>query len=290
MLKNLCKSVLRKCFWGFLRYFLSDRQYIKLRYWLELDRLPNLEHPTRFTEKIQFLKLHQCSDLRRLIANRVTVRDYVEEKVGASYLIPLMGTFEGITPNDWQRLPAQFVLKANHGCGMVRIVRDKTKENYAEVYQQTEKWKRTNYANFGRERVYEGLPRTIVAEKLLLNVTQSIPEDYKFFCFDGRVEIMQIDFDRFGKQKRNLYDRNFNQLEATLLYPRYDGEVEKPPNLEQAIEVAETLSSELNFVRVDLYLLDDTIYFGELTNFPGNGFVPFKPESMEYKAGALLKL
>src|SRR5680860_142674 len=131
MLKNLCKSVLRKCFWGFLRYFLSDRQYIKLRYWLELDRLPNLEHPTRFTEKIQFLKLHQCSDLRRLIANRVTVRDYVEEKVGASYLIPLMGTFEGITPNDWQRLPAQFVLKANHGCGMVRIVRDKTKENYA---------------------------------------------------------------------------------------------------------------------------------------------------------------
>jgi len=75
-----------------------------------------------------------------------------------------------------------------------------------------------------------------------------------------------------------------------LLFPNYEGEVEKPEDLEKAIEVAEVLASDLNFVRVDLYLLEDHIYFGELTNYPGNGFIPFEPEAMEYKIGSLLEL
>lgn len=290
MINQFTKPILRKLFWGGLRHFLSDKQYAKIRYWLELDRIPDIENPQRFTEKIQHIKLYDRTPLRQKIADRTQVRHYVAQKAEEEYLIPLIGVYDKLTAEVWQTLPNQFVLKANHGCGMLKIVFDKDEEDYEEVRKLTERWKKFDYAAFGREWAYRDVPRTIVAEELLLDSSRSIPNDYKFFCFNGRVEIIQIDFDRFSNQKRNLYDRDFNQLNTTLLYPNYKGEVSKPENLHEAITVAENLSSELNFVRVDLYLLNNRIYFGELTNYPGNGFVAFQPPAKEYEVGSLLEL
>lgn len=289
-MKKIAKYLLRKLFWGLFRHPMSDETYLKFRYWLELDKWPNLENPQKFTEKIQYLKLYEQSELRKKAANRTEVRTYVEEKIGSDHLIPLIGIYEELTPEIWDSLPDQFVLKANHGSAMLKIVIDKNQENYDEVYHQTERWKGFDYAQFGRERVYEGIPRTIVTEELLLDSNQSIPADYKFFCFHGRVEIIQVDVDRFNNQKRKLLDRDFNEIDATILHPRYEQELKRPANLDEAIEIAEKLSADFNFIRVDLYLLENQIYFGELTNYPGNGFQPFQPEPMEYKVGALLEL
>lgn len=269
---------------------MSDESYLKFRYWLELDEWPDLEKPQKFTEKIQYLKLHEQSGLRKKVANRTEVRSFVKEKIGSDYLIPLIGIYKELTPDIWNSLPGQFVLKANHGSAMLKIVYDKTQVNYDEVYNQTEKWKDFDYAQFGRERVYEGIPRTIVAEELLLDSNLTIPADYKFFCFDGHVEIIQVDIDRFNNQKRKLLDRDFNEIDATILHPKYEEQLVRPENLDEAIKIAEKLSADFNFIRVDLYLLENQIYFGELTNYPGNGFQPFQPESMEYKVGALLEL
>jgi hypothetical protein len=250
----------------------------------------DLENPQHFTEKIQYIKLYDRTELRKTFADRLKARTYVSDKIGSSCLIPLLGTFDELTEDAWEALPRQFVLKANHGSGMLHIVYDKSDENYHDIHQQTEIWKSSDYEKFGREWAYKGLPRTIVTERLLLDSTGRIPKDYKFFCFNGRVKIIQIDFDRFGDQKRNLYDRDFNQIDATLLYPKYLGQVKKPAHLEKAIQMAEELAAEVNFVRVDLYLVEDQIYFGELTNYPGNGFYKFEPEEMEYKVGDMLTL
>lgn len=290
MIKKFYKKVLTKLFWGLFRFFLNDRQYARFRYWLELDERPNLEQPKKFTEKIQYLKLHERTELRKVLANRTKVRELVARRVGEEHLVPLIGVYDELKEDLWRQLPNQFVLKANHGCGMLAIIRDKQNESYQKVRRKTRRWKRTNYAAFGREWAYRGLPRTIVAEQLLLDSKGSIPKDYKFFCFHGKVEVIQIDFDRFGNQRRNLYDRRFNRLQARLLYPPYSGSVSEPENLQEAISLAETLSRGLSFVRVDLYLMEDQIYLGEMTNYPGNGFIPFEPERMEYKMGKLLKL
>lgn len=290
MLKNGFKWLLKKLFWGVLRHFLTDKLYAKFRYRLELDQSLNLNNPKKFTEKIQYIKLFQYDKLRRKIADRTGVRGYVRQKNADRYLIPLIGTYDELTPKVWQSLPDQFVLKANHGCGMLHISRKKNNEKYAEIYHQTEKWKKFDYAKFGREWAYKDIPRTIVAEKLLLNPSGNIPKDYKFFCFDGRVELIQVDFDRFGQQRRNLYDRDFNQIEGTLLYPNYTEPVKRPRQWDKAITLAEILSEDFNFIRVDLYLMRNHIYFGELTNYPGAGFVPFNPETLELKMGSLLTL
>ncbi len=241
-------------------------------------------------KKFNTLNYTTESRCAKKIADRTRVRDYVAKKIGDQHLIPFIGVYEKLTTDIWKSLPRQFVLKANHGCGMLKIVHQKEEHDFEGIHRQTEKWQNFDYAQFGREWAYKDIPRTIVAEELLLDDDGSIPNDYKFFCFNGRVEIIQIDFDRFGTQRRNLFDRNFNPLDATLLYPNYEGDVEKPDRLNEAITIAEKLSSELNFVRVDLYLLGDRIYFGELTNYPGNGFVPFRPLAKEYEIGALLDL
>ncbi len=284
------KFILSKLFWGLFRHFLSDEQYARFRYWLEFDKSLNLENPRTFSEKIQYIKLYERTELRKLIADRMKVREFVMERVGDDHLIPLIGNYEELTRDVWKELPSQFVLKANHGCGMLEIVRKKNNAKYDKIYRETEEWKRTDYSRIGREWVYKDLPRTILAEQLLLNSNNSIPEDYKFFCFHGQVKIIQIDFNRFGDQRRNLYDRNFNRVDATLLYPNYDQPVNKPDNLKQAIEIAETLSGDFNFIRVDLYLMGNNIYFGELTNYPGNGFVDFSPESVAKQIGSYLSL
>ncbi|MDZ7721158.1 MAG: ATP-grasp fold amidoligase family protein [Balneolaceae bacterium] len=286
----MVKYLLRKLFWGFFRHLLPDELYLKIRYWIELDEWPDLNQPRKFTEKIQYLKLHEQSGVRKKVANRTTAREYVKEKVGRDYLIPLIGIYDELTREIWDSLPNQFVLKANHGSAMLKIVFDKSQEEYHDLYHQTEKWKKFDYAEFGRERVYDGIPRTIVAEKLLLDKDGSIPPDYKFFCFHGRVEIIQVDIDRFNNQKRKLVDRDFTEIKATILHPKYKEDLECPENLDEAIDLAEKLSADFNFIRVDLYLLENKIYVGELTNYPGNGFQPFQPESMEYKVGDLLQL
>lgn len=290
MLKKILKTVFRKIFWGGLRHVLSDLQYAKMRYWLEIDRPLNLKNPKRFTEKIQYIKLFERTNQRQQVADRTEVRKYVSQKAGEDYLIPLIGVFDELTSEVWESLPSQFVLKANHGCGMLQIVRNKNQADFNKVREKTKTWQNTDYYRFGREWVYKELPKTLVVEKLILDASGTIPSDYKFFCFDGRVEVIQVDTGRFEDQKRNLYDRNFKRLEAELLYPNFEGRQDKPALLEVAIEVAEKLSSEFNFIRVDLYVLENHVYFGELTNYPGNGFIPFKPEEMEVKMGSLLNL
>lgn len=287
---RLFKKLISKLFWGFFRHFLSDRLYTKVRYWLEVDKKLHLNDPRRFTEKIQHIKLFDQRAIRKLFANRVAVRDYVADKIGDEHLIPLIGNYDELSRDIWEDLPDQFVLKANHGSGMVEIVKEKKNAGYEKVSAITKEWQQTNYYKFGREWAYKNLPRTIVAEKLLLNSRDTIPEDYKFFCFGGKVELIQIDRARFDEHKQNLFDRNFNRIDGMLLSPPYSGPIPKPELLDPAIKLAEILSDGINFIRVDLYLFGDNIYFGEMTNYPLNGFVPFKPEELEQKMGSLIKL
>jgi hypothetical protein len=282
--------IAQKLFWAGLHRLLTDRQYARFRYRFETGRPLNLDSPKAFTEKIQYLKLYNRNELRRRVANRLTAREYVAEKAGSEYLIPLHLVTQTFTERDWDALPDQFVLKANHGCGMVELVTDKNSHNFDDLRETTRKWQGYDYASFGREWVYRGVPRTIIAEELLLNRHDEIPKDYKFFCFHGKVEMIKVNIGQFENQRRNLYDRNFNLLEAEGLYPNQTRDLKKPKNLAKMIDVAETLSEEFNFIRVDLYSIDEKIYFGELTNFPGNGFIPFRPDSFDFELGKRLHL
>jgi hypothetical protein len=282
--------IAKKLFWGLFRHFLSDKNYARVRYKLERGFFPDLENPERLTEKIQQLKLFDRNPLRQQAADRIKMREYVQEKVSSEYLIPVLGVYNTLEKYDWDRLPDQFILKANHGCGFVKIIRDKASENFEDIKQLTKEWQNQDYSKLGREWVYKDLPRSIIAEELLLSDSGEIPHDFKFTCIHGRVEFVQVDVGRFNNQKRNLYDREFNQLDVKLLYPQYEGEIEQPAQWDDAVQLSEKLASDFDFIRVDLYLVHDKIFVGELTNFPGSGFIGFDPDEFDKKIGRKLSL
>lgn len=282
--------LLRKLFWGFLRHFLSDRQYIRFRYRLELGRWPDLEKPKRFSEKIQWLKLNDRSPIRKKVADRLGMRDYVAETIGEEHLIPLIGTFPQLTREVWDELPDQFVIKASHGSGYIRIIRHKPEASFDELKNETENWLSEDYADLGREWVYRDENRFLIVEKLLLDSDDEPPADYKYFCFHGRAELIQIDLDRFSQHRQNFYDRDFKRLQIRQIYLSRDEDPPKPGRWVEGIELAEELSKPFNFLRVDLYLMKDQVYVGELTNFPHSGFAGFQPEEADLFYGEKLHL
>ena len=286
----MIKWLLNKIFWGGFRHILSDRQYARVRYWLIHGTLPNIENPMRLSEKIQYLKLYERTSLRKYVADRINVRDYVKDKVGEEVLIPQIAVLKKLNRSDWDALPEKFALKGSHGSGFIRIVTDKSRENFNEVFAETERWLSTDYYKFGREWVYKGLDRYLIIEELLLDNSGKIPSDYKFYCFDGDVKLIQVDLNRFAGQNRFLFDRSFESIDASLYYPKGEQMPDKPSQLDEAVHIAEKLSKEFNFIRVDLYLPTGKIYFGELTNYPANGFQVFEPESFELELGSYLKL
>lgn len=282
--------LLNKIFWGGFRHILTDRQYARIRYCLIHGHFPNIENPVYLSEKIQYLKLYERTVLRKCVADRMLVRDFVKERVGEIHLIPQIAVFKKLNRSEWDSLPQKFVLKASHGSGFIRIVKDKTGEKFEEILAETDQWLSTDYYKFGREWVYKGLERVLIAEELLLDESGNVPSDYKFYCFDGKVKLIQVDIDRFNGQKRFLFNRSFEPLDATLYYPAGENSPDKPRELDDAIRIAEQLSEEFNFIRVDLYVMAGRIFFGEMTNYPANGFQVFEPESYEIEMGNHLKL
>ncbi|MCR9944550.1 ATP-grasp fold amidoligase family protein [Vibrio owensii] len=266
--------------------FIPDSLYSKTKFAIYHKKLPR-KVASNFSEKLLQKKCGRMPEservLRELVSDRWEVRQYIESKNSNVTLIPSLWHGELLTQDVWDSLPVRFVIKARHGSQMVLIV-DKKKHSYDEVFSLTEEWKRQNYYLLGREWVYKNTPRHLVVEQFI-TFNSEVPPDYKFFCFNGRVELVQVDLDRFNGHSRNMYDPFFNKLPIKLQYP-IGNDISKPKLFEKAVEIAQDLSKDFDFIRVDLYLLDDVIYFGELTNFPGNGLETFTPHSYDSELGS----
>jgi len=254
----------------------------------KLKYIPNFKNPKSLNEKLNFIKLNKTSyDLRCLVVDRIKVRDYVLQKTSECTLINNLWVGVNFENDIWESLPNKFAIKANHGSGMVRVV-DKEKDTFLEIENLCTVWLNKDYASRGREWFYSDLEKFLIVEEFL-EFNDDVPPDYKFFCMNGKVEMVQVDLDRFKGHVRNLYDKNFKRIDGQLCYPQgYD--IDEPKMFKEAIILSEKLSQDFDFIRVDLYLMEDKIYFGELTNIPGNGIEAFKPRSLDYKLGSKLEL
>lgn len=241
--------------------------------------LPSFRKPTTLNEKVNAIKLYSRYELRALVVDRVKVREYVKSLSPDCELIPIVWTGKKLSTEDFKKLPPKFVVKANHGSGMVKLC-TKSQVNVDSLNAIFEEWLNIDYSSLGREWFYRDVDRLIIIEEML-NFSGDTPPDYKFFATRGNVFLVQLDLDRFKGHKRNVYDRDFNLLDIKI--KRNNGPLlEKPSVYNRAREIAEQLSVDFDFIRVDLYLIDDKVYFGELTNVPGNGFEKIYPKKADY--------
>jgi hypothetical protein len=166
-----------------LGYLIPDRQFLYLAYFLKFGRLLRLNNPIYYTEKIQWLKLHQTEKIFSQLADKYAVRAYIEEKIGAHVLIPQYRHGENPEDIPFDSLPDAFVIKCNHGSGYNIIVQNKHEIDRITVKKQLHAWLAIDFRKAWRELQYKDIKKLIVIEQLLIEEGDKIARDYKIYCF-----------------------------------------------------------------------------------------------------------
>lgn len=251
----------------------------------------DLDHPETYNEKIQWLKLYDSTAQKALLTDKYAVRDWVAQRVGSEYLVPLLGVWDRFEDIDFSRLPNRFVLKATHGCGWNILVPDKSKFDRDKAEESMNRWLQTNFAfQNGLELNYKTIRPRIIAEEFLENGGGDL-FDYKFWCFEGKVHYIMFLSERKRGLKMIFFNRDWERVDLSYEYPRNKNEIPKPPQIDRMIELSERLSAGLNHCRVDFYLLDNgEIKFGELTFSAASGSQRWDPPEADRMLGRLFSL
>ena len=185
-----------------------DRLYLKSIFWLRLGYKLDLSDPKTFNEKLQWLKLYNRRPEYTQMVDKFAVKEYIANIIGEEYIIPTLGVYDKAEEIDFDELPDQFVLKCTHDSGLALICKDKTKFDRKDAIKKLNKSLKQNYYWWSREWPYKNVQPRIIAEKYMIDNTVKELRDYKFFCFNGRVELYKVDYDRFV----NHYDYAYKLL------------------------------------------------------------------------------
>ena len=264
--------------------------FLKYKYYRATGKKCNLIAPKTYTEKIQWSKLHRDNKTLALYADKIKVREYVTRTIGEQYLVPVIsGVYTSSDQIDFDSLPEQFVIKANHGCGFNYVVKNKSKIDTEQVRAVIDLWLRTDFSINSLELQYRYIePAVYIEEYLLKDGEQDLP-DYKFFCFSGKVfcSYTMIDYHNdHSKGRLGFFDRNYKLMPYNRADYRPVGyQLDKPEGYDLMVELAEKLSQGFSHVRVDLYNIRGRVYFGELTFTNASGLFRFVPDEFDYILG-----
>lgn len=271
---------------------LNDEKYLKLLYQSKFDKRLEIHNPKTFNEKLQWLKLYDRKDIYTKMVDKYEVKEYVKNIIGEEYIISTIGLYNKFEEIDFDKLPNQFVIKCTHDSGSTIICKDKKKLNIKEVKNKIERCLNTNFFYAFREWPYKNIKPKILIEKYMEDKETRELRDYKFFCFEGKVKLFKIDFNRNTNHRANYFDENgiLQKFGEVICPPDYKKKLDLPINLKRMIELAEKLSKNFLFLRVDFYETNGKIYFGELTFYPSAGFGKFEPEEWDRKIGDMIDL
>lgn len=289
------KNILRQMWYWLCKYplrLLPDTLFFNLETWITYLRFGktfhwlDIRHPKRFNEKIHWLKIHHSAKNGAILADKYRVREYISDSIGEEYLVPLLGVWDNANDIDFDLLPNQFALKLNHGSGMNIICTDKSKININKTRKQLKRWLKTNPYYISREWQYRDVPARIICEKFL----EYDIMDYKFFCFNGEPKFVQVDVARFTNHTRAFFDMDWHLAPFTMLYKTPEQLPQRPKQFDLMKQLAVKLSHGIDFVRVDLYINNDKVYFGEITLHPEGGTGVFIPDEYDYILGRMIIL
>jgi hypothetical protein len=265
--------------------WLSDRHYLAIGYRLYFGEWPDYDHPRTLNEHIHAYMLRCRSPLLHLAADKALTRDHVARTLGPHYLVPALGLWPNAASVPIETLPRPCVLKPTVGSGQVLFLRPGEDTNLCQTRLTLQRWLDTEYGRMNREWCYDRLRGKVIAETLLADEHGDVPADYKLYVIGGAVRFIQVDRGRFCQHTRNLYDTDWQLLPARLTLPNHAPDP-RPAPLAEMIAITLQLAQDFEFLRVDCYVVDERVYVGELTNYPGAGFERFIPHSFALELGA----
>lgn len=279
---------------SFITRILPDELYIRMHYRLSIGRKLNLDNPVTYTEKVQWLKLYDRKPLYTQLADKIEVKKYVESRIGKEHIVPTYGVWDKFDDIDFDALPDSFVLKCNHDCGSVVLVKDKNSFNKEEARKKLNRALKRNYYWGGREWQYKNIPPKIFAEKLLEDETQNAEKgitDYKVFCFNGHAKLVEVVRGRYENLTQDYYDVQWTK--TTIFNPQdktSEDIIPRPVFLKEMIELSELLSSGITLIRVDWFHINGALFSGEMTLYEGGGFDEFGSYEQDKYLGGLISL
>lgn len=272
---------------------ISDKEYIEKKYCVCFGKNMDFTTPVSFNEKLQWLKLYDRRTEYTVMVDKYRVREYISDKIGSEYLVPLLGVWDEPNEINFEALPERFVLKCNHNSGLgMYICHDKKRLNILKVKKDLIKGLKQNYYLTGREWPYKDVPRLIIAEQFLQSDEGGLT-DYKVHCFNGEPKLILVCKDRFTSTglTEDFYSEKWEHLNIRRpSHPNANKPIQKPDELKKILELSKKLSAGIPFLRVDFYIIEHKIYFSELTFFPASGFEKFEPEEWDYTLGSWLIL
>ena len=269
--------------------WIPDEIYLKLLFYSKFGEKLDLNNPKNFNEKLQWLKLNDRNELYNTLVDKVEVRKYISENIGEEYLIPLIGIWNSVEEIDFSILPNRFVIKCTHDSGSVFICNDKKEFDFKYVKKSLKKSLKKNYYYSYREWPYKNLKPRIICEEFLGD-NKKVPDDYKVLCFNGKAKLISVHIDRFGEHYLDNYDRDWNKTQIAK-----DGQIsnkiyEKPIEFDKMIELSERIAKNMKHVRVDWFIVNDKLYFGEITLYQAAGFDNFDNHQDNYLLGSWIDL
>ena len=254
----------------------------KITYFHHTKQWPNLNEPKTWGEKLLWLNHHWQPEVKSICADKYGVREYIEQKGLGNILIQLLGIWDDARDIDFDTLPDKFVLKCNHGCAMNILVTDKAKLDKQEAVNQLNEWLKVDLGKASGEYHYSKIRPRVIAEAFLPVEKETDVVDFKIHCFNGQPKFIGVCYDRdpiTHASKGLIYSPQWERMlilqgdEPACSYP-------KPERLEDMLEMAQKLSADFPYVRVDLYAIQDQVFFGELT-FSPDGNIPEREYTKE---------
>lgn len=270
--------------------WMPDKLYLTLMFRSKMGYWMNWKNPQTFNEKLQWLKIHDRNPLYTKLVDKYEVRKYIAEKIGEEYLIPLLGVWDSVDDIDFGKLPNQFVLKCTHDSGSVIICKDKNNFDIKLAKDKLRQAQKINYYLLSREWPYKAVKPRIIAEVYINDNESSDLNDFKLFCFDGKVSFIQVDLNRFTNHTRNIYNPQWIKQNFEIALPSSKQKVEEPNTLNEMLKLSKELSKGIPHLRCDWYCVKNKLYFGEVTFYHGAGFENFKPNKWDLEWGNMINV
>lgn len=283
------------CYHGWLNW-IPDRQYLEILFSASLGQKLNLSDPKSYNEKLQWIKLNDRKKEYSAMVDKVAVRSFIKSRIGAEYLIPSIGIWSSPDEIDFDSLPNQFVLKCNHNSGKgMCICKDKSKLDISAARRKLKEGLKERYYLVGREWPYKNVKPKILGEQYMVDESGVELKDYKVMCFEGEPKLIELHMGRFtNHQTQDFYDIKWNKTDISQgneeSYGMSNIQVERPDCLDEMLELSRKLATGIHHLRVDWYVINGKLYFGELTFFDGSGFVPYDNPDNDLLLGSWIKL
>jgi hypothetical protein len=260
-----------------------------------------LETPRRFTEKMQWRKVHDRRPILRTLCDKRLTSLWIEKKIGPAearrWLVPPLFVVSRASDIPFDRLPDSYVIKASHGSGFNIFVRKgEASLDRREIRRRARLFLAREYGRRGQEWGYWGHSPVLIGEPLMTNSDGTAPMDVKFHMFGGACATIQCN--SYGHasgtttskiRSKLFYSPDWEKMNIRAKDPAV-GDFERPAALADMLDLAGRLSEGMDYLRVDFLLVDGRAFLGELTPYSSGGMKVFEPEGVDEWLGSFWTL